>query len=167
LPPSGCAHQPFVDGPPTGVPGTISPNDFPFAFVQNAAFDHLIAWIERDAPPPHAPGIQLDTTVSPPAIVRDALGNALGGVRTPFVDAPIATYVPADTVAHPTATSGFCILDGYNIPFSAAQLHALYRSHADYVARVTLDSARAVRDGFWLLPDAITAIERAIHANVP
>jgi hypothetical protein len=167
LPPNGCAHQQFVPGPAVGIPGVISPDDYPFSFIQNAAFEHLIDWIEHGRAPPHADGIQVDLTSTPRAIVRDAHGNALGGVRTPFVDVPIATFVPTDTVAHTTPLSGFCILDGYNVPFDDATLAALYRNHGDYVSRFALGSIGLVRDGFWLVPDAITAIERAIRAQVP
>jgi hypothetical protein len=167
LPPNGCTHQQFVPGPATGVPGVVDPDNFPFAFVQNAAFERITEWIEHDRPPPHAAVIQVDTAATPRAIVRDALGNALGGVRTPFVDAPLATYVPTDTVAHTTALSGFCILDGYNLPFDAAQRAVLYPSHGAYVARVVTQSVQLVREGFWLLPDAIHAVEQAIRAQVP
>lgn len=167
LPPNGCAHQQFVPGPVTGVPGVVAPSDYPFSFVQNAAFERLIEWIEHDRPPPHAPGIQVDLTTTPRSIVRDALGNAVGGVRTPFVDVPITTFVPTDTVAHTTAFSGFCILDGYTVPFDAARLQALYRNHGDYVSRVAVQSIGLVRDGFWLVPDAISVIEKAARAPVP
>jgi hypothetical protein len=80
---------------------------------------------------------------------------------------PIATFVPTDTVSVATPLSGFCILDGYNVPFDAATLSSLYRNRGDYVSRFALGSIGLVRDGFWLVPDAITAIERAIRANVP
>ena len=166
-PPLGCAHQQFVNGPIRGVPGVVSPDDFPFSNVQNAAFRGLIAWIETGEPPPHGAPIQVDTTTSPPHIVRDALGNAVGGVRTPFVDVPITTYVPFDTVAHTTAQSGFCVLYGYNLPFDAATLQSLYRNHGQYVSRFATESIGLVRDGFWLLPDAIRAIERAARSHVP
>jgi hypothetical protein len=68
----------------------------------------------------------------------------------PFLDAPVATYVPTDTVAHVTAVSGFCILDGFNIPFTATQLAPLYRNHGAYVSRFAQDAATLVRNGFWL-----------------
>lgn len=166
-PPLGCAHQQFVNGPIRGVAGVVSPNNFPFSYVQNAAFRDLVAWIELGAPPPHGAPIQVDTTTTPPHIVRDAQGNAQGGVRTPFVDVPVTTYVPSDTVAHPTAQSGFCVLYGFHQPFDAAKLSSLYRNHGDYVSRFAADSVRLVRDGFWLLPDAIQAIERAARSRVP
>lgn len=166
-PPVGCAHQQFVNGPSTGIPGVVDPNTFPFAYVENAAFGALKDWIDHGRPPPHAPFIQVDTTTTPRKIVRDALGNALGGVRTPFVDVPTATYFPTDTVAHTTLFSGFCVLYGYNVPFDEARLESLYRNHGDYVSRVVHGSMQLVRDGFWLVPDAVQVIEQAARARVP
>jgi hypothetical protein len=99
--------------------------------------------------------------------LRDSFGNAVGGLRTPFVDVPIATYTPIDTVAHATAFSGFCILYGYNTPFSQTALHSLYKSHGQYVSQVAQESNRLVREGFWLRPDAQKVIEQAAHAEVP
>jgi hypothetical protein len=166
-PPLGCAHQNFVAGPIRGIPGVVSPDDFPFSSVQNAAFRSLVLWIELGIRPAHGAPIQVDATTAPAHIVRDAQGNALGGVRTPLVDVPITTFVPSDTVAHTTAQSGFCVLYGYNLPFSDAVLATLYRSHGEYVARFIAASLDAVRDGFWLVPDAIQAIERAARSSVP
>jgi hypothetical protein len=167
LPPDGCTHQQFVNGPTVGVPGVVDPNDFPLAFVQNAAFADLIEWVDSGAPPPSAAGINIDFTKTPPQIVRDQFGNAEGGVRTPFLDAPVATYVPFDTAAHTTLFSGSCILDGYNIPFTDAQLGQLYRNHGAYVSRFARDAATLVRNGFWLDPDASEAVSRAANAAVP
>jgi hypothetical protein len=167
LPPNGCTHQQFVNGPTVGIAGVVDPNDFPFAFVQNAAFADLIAWVDSGLPPPHAAGITVDFTKTPPQIVRDQFGNAEGGVRTPFLDVPIATYVPTDTAAHTTLLSGFCVLDGYNIPFSDAQLDPLYRNHGAYVSSFAQETATLVRERFWLSPDATEAVERAASAHVP
>lgn len=166
-PPLGCTHQQFVPGPIRGVPGVIAPDNFPFSYVQNAAFRGLERWIELGIAPAHGAPIQIDTTTTPPSIVRDAHGNAVGGVRTPFVDVPITTFVPADSVAHVTAFSGFCVLYGFHTPFDDATLSSLYRNHTDYVLRFARASLEAVRDGFWLLPDAIQAIERAARSHVP
>lgn len=166
-PPLGCAHQEFVNGLIHGIPGVISPDNFPFSSVQNAAFQSLVRWIETGTPPAHGTPIAIDTTTTPPHIVRDAQGNATGGVRTPFVDVPITTYVPSDTVAHVTAQSGFCVLYGYNLPFDAAKLQTLYRNHGGYVSQFARGAIQAVRDGFWLVPDAIRAIEHAAHSDVP
>src|SRR5262249_31544351 len=103
----------------------------------------------------------------PPTAARDAFGNALGGVRTPFLDVPTATYVPTDTVAHMTTFSGFCILYGYSVPFGEDTLQSLYRNHGDYVSQVAGASKRLVRDGFWLGPDARDVRQQAVHSAVP
>ena len=165
--PLGCTHQEFVNGPIHGVPGVITPDNFPFSNVQNAAFQDLLAWIDFGIAPPHGTPIQVDTTTTPAHIVRDVQGNALGGVRTPFVDVPITTFVPADTVAHVTAFSGFCVLYGYNLPFDSAKLKTLYRNHGDYVSQFARGAIQAVIDRFWTVPDAINAIERAARSQVP
>jgi hypothetical protein len=167
LPPNGCTHQQLVTGPTVGVPGVVDPNTFPFSFVQNAVFADLVEWVDFGLPPPHAPFITVDTTKTPPQILRDQFGNAEGGVRTPFLDVPTATYVPFDTVAQQTLFSGFCILDGYNIPFGTAELDQLYPTHGQYVLRFATDANLLVANRFWLFPDADTAIANAIKAAVP
>ena len=60
--------------------------------------------------------------------------------------------MPTDTVAHVTAVSGFCILDG--------------RNHGAYVSRFAQDAATLVRNGFWLDPDASEAVSRSANAAV-
>jgi Alpha/beta hydrolase domain len=164
LAPVGCTHQQFVNGPSVGVPGVVDPNTYPFSNVANAAFADLTKWVDHGVPPPHAPRIDVTSTG---AIVRDGFGNALGGLRTPFVDVPTATYSPIDTVAHQTMFSGVCILYGYNRPFSQSTLGSLYRSHGQYAARVVRESNRLVREGFWLRPDVREVIKQAAHADVP
>ena len=167
LPPIGCTHQQFVQGPATGIPGVVDPNDYPFAYVASAAFEALLGWVERAAPPARADRITVNAATTPAQIARDAAGNALGGVRTPFLDVPITTYVPFDTVAHTTAFSGFCILYGYNVPFDETRLHSLYKNHGDYVSNFVHQANDLVYQGFWLQPEANDAIQRAVHANVP
>ncbi len=166
LPPNGCTHQQFVFGPSVGVAGVVDPNTYPFSNVANAAFVDLARWVDFNLPPPHADRITL-TNTTPPTIARDSFGNALGGVRTPFVDVPFATYVPTDTVAHVTTFSGFCVLYGYNEPFSDATLDSLYRDHDEYVFQVGFDSLRLVLQGFWLAPDAVGVVQQAAQSDIP
>jgi hypothetical protein len=155
-PSNNCVHL--------GVPGIVDPNTFPFRDVANAALADLTRWVTEGVPPPRAGRIQL-TATTPAAVARDQFGNALGGLRTPFLDAPTATYVPFDT-ARPGG-SVFCILDGYNVPFGDATLSTLYDSHGDYVERVVRETNRLVRAGFWLGPDARDVVQQAVHADVP
>ena len=148
---TGCGHQ--------GVVGVVDPNDFPFKYVLNGAFADLTAWVAGVAPP-HANRIQL-TSTSPPSIARDEFGNALGGLRTPFVDTPITTYSPTDTGA------GFCELFGYNTPFGHDELQGLYANHADYVRQVVHETDQLVKQDFWNNVDAQTVELNATVSNVP
>ena len=60
---------------------------------------------------------------------RDANGNVLGGVRSPQVDAPIATLGGVGNSG--TGPVGkFCVLFGTTVPFNASRIHALYPNHA-------------------------------------
>ena len=166
LPAAGCSHQQFVNGPWVGVPGTIDPNTFPFSSVANAAFADLAKWVDDGIPPPRAARIEVARTHSG-AVARDRFGNALGGLRTPFLDVPTATYSPTDAVAHDTEISGLCSLIGYNTPFTHATLRSLYRTHGAYVARVASESRDLVRQGFWLSSDARQVVQQAAEADVP
>lgn len=164
IPPTGCAHQRFASGGWVGVPGAVSPNPYPFGYVADAAFADLESWVDAGTPPPHAARIE----VTPGgAVARDRFGNALAGLRSPFVDVPTATYSPSDTVAHDTDLAGLCVLMGYATPFGHARLRSLYGSHAAYVARIRRESRRLVRRGFWLASDAAQATARAARADVP
>jgi hypothetical protein len=164
LPPTGCTHQQFVNGPWIGVPGTVGPNTYPFGYVADAAFADLTKWVDDGTPPPHA--ARIETTRSG-EVARDRFGNALGGLRTPFLDVPTATYSPTDAVAHDTDLAGLCVLMGYSTPFGPPRLHSLYRNHADYLVRVTRESADLVRHRFWLESDAAHVVAQAGTDDVP
>ena len=84
-----------VAGTPHGVwPGTVKPdqrgvvpNPLTYLPVQHAALRQLNRWLIDGTPAPRQPRIQ--HVVEPrPAIVRDAFGNALGGIRLPDLEAP-------------------------------------------------------------------------------
>jgi hypothetical protein len=164
LPPAGCTHQRLVEGPWTGVPGSVDPNAYPFGYVADAAFADLTKWVDDGAPPPRAARI---ATADSGTVARDRFGNALGGLRTPFVDAPTAAYSPTDTVAHDTDLAGLCVLLGYDTPFTHARLRYLYASHAAYLASVTRQASELVRRGFWLAADAKQVVAQAARADVP
>ena len=166
LPPTGCAHQQYQSGPWVGANGTIDPNPYPFGYVADAAFADLTKWLDDGTPPPRAARIQVSDTRAG-TTDRDRFGNALGGLRTPFVDVPTATYSPVDDSARATPLSALCPLIGFSIPFSHATLHGLYPNHADYLARVTRETNELVRTGFWVASDAATVVRQAAASDVP
>ncbi|MBV9325015.1 MAG: hypothetical protein JO352_14630 [Chloroflexi bacterium] len=146
-------------------------NPFPSWPVADAAWDHLRTWISDGTPPPTAPLIQLTRTPTvatiPPGdtnalVGRDDMGNALGGIRTPAIDAPVGAYYGTNT-CNP-AFLGF--LSGWFVPFDAATLATLYPTHDAYVARVTASANKAVADGFMLQDDAQQLIAEADASSI-
>lgn len=133
-------------------------NDGPQAEVLRAGFAALAAWVADGTAPPGTPRIEIDDG----DIARDPLGLALGGARTPAVDAPteeLTGITPSDSV--------FCSLFGGGEPLAAAQLAERYDSHDDYVAQVTASADAAVAEG-WLLPvDRDAMVEKAAAADIP
>lgn len=122
-------------------------NSGPLRFVVNSALAALDRWVRDGTPAPHAPRLQLRSNSSL-RIARDAHGIALGGIRTPPVDAPIAT------LSGEGGGSIFCSLFGRTVPFDAATLAALYPDQAAYVAAVGASAERAVEAGFLRPADA-------------
>src|SRR5262249_50959086 len=130
--------------PIPGITCSSPINDGPAHYVLNAAFAALHRWIRRGTPARRPPRLDI-TSSSPPAIARDAQGNARGGVRTPQLDVPIATFS-----GEGQSGTGFCGLFGTTTPFDAATLASLYPDHRSYVAKVSRATRRAVRAGVLL-----------------
>jgi hypothetical protein len=134
-------------------------NEGPQRYAIRNAFVALDAWIEHGETPPS--GEPLD--VVDDEIVRDEHGNALGGVRTPPVDVPIATLSGEPDEGE----SVICSLFGSTTPFDEATLVALYPTHDDYVDKVTAAADDAVEAGFLLPADRDRIVAEAESAPVP
>jgi hypothetical protein len=147
----------------TPVPGLIvcdrAINSGPQHFVLNAAFAALNRWVRTGRPPARAP--RLTVTGSPPAIARDVHGNALGGIRTPQVDVPIATYT-----GQQASSSIVCLISGSTTLFDAPTLASLYPDHDAYVSKFNQATKRAVRAGFILKRDAQLLKEWAAGSDI-
>ena len=135
-------------------------NDGPEQYIVRAAFSALNAWVVRGVQPPHSPPIAV---VGGASIVRDAHGDAIGGIRTPAVDVPTET-LSGEFDPH---KSPICSLFGSRTPFTASTLQQLYPTHADYVSKVEASAAAAVKAGFLLAPDAQVIDQQAQAAPVP
>jgi hypothetical protein len=132
----------------------VGPNDLPYEYFFNAGAVNLKKWRVGITPPDGARFVYDGTT-----IVRDQYGNALGGVRNPYVDVPTATYS--------LPPGGACPFIGVKTPFSQAQLDALYRSHGSYVKAVAKDTLNLVRHRYLLTRDGARIITEAARADVP
>jgi len=132
--------------PVEGAPNCAAPiNSGPQHFVLKAAVDALHRWVRDGIAPPSAPRLETQGM----RIVRDEHGNALGGIRTPHVDVPIATLSGEGQFGE-----AFCLLFGTTVPFDEEKLAALYPARADYVDAFLEATDRAVDEGFILPADA-------------
>jgi hypothetical protein len=133
----------------------------------HAAYAALNAWVRRGIAPPHAQPLDLTSAGPPATFVRDQNGIVQGGVRLPDVAVPTAlnngVNGPA-SLANPL--SAFCVLYGTNVPFTQAQLSALYPSNRAYRAKVTADVRRLEAQRFLLPADGLVFLRAAQHTSV-
>ncbi|HMF83086.1 MAG TPA: alpha/beta hydrolase domain-containing protein [Acidimicrobiia bacterium] len=137
-------------------------NNGPLHLVAKAGYHALTAWMEKGSAPPTAP--RLDVTADmPPQLARDANGIALGGIRTPPVDVPVATL--SGTPGPNPST--ICLLLGSTAPFSDAQLRQLYPSRARYRDKYRADTEKAIKSGFVLAKDRAALLAFAEPTHIP
>ena len=128
-------------GSPWSTGCALPINAGPHHWVLDAAFQKLETWVRTGVAPPSGPPLQVASS-SPAVLVRDAQGNALGGVRSPHVDAPVARLDGLNTGA------GFCRLFGSTTPLTTAELTALYPTHCCLRRQVGGRADAAVAKGF-------------------
>ncbi|WP_020647040.1 alpha/beta hydrolase domain-containing protein [Amycolatopsis balhimycina] len=146
-----------------GAPTTCDKpvNSMTFRYAENTAFRYLDRWARGGAAPPAATPISMLLNL---IILRDGDQNALGGVRLPDLDVPLASYSPNNSGGN---VPGACLLLGTTTPLTPERIRQLYPDHATYVAKFTAAADRAVRAGHLLPPDRDEAVARAQAAPVP
>lgn len=124
---------------------------FPNSVAFNAVYRNLDEWVRKGVAPPRAEPILVENG----APVLDAHGNVRGGIRSPFVDVPTATWTGTST------GPSFCNIAGHEKPFDAAKLKSLYPTPTSYADAVrknvdALVTARYItkEDGAKLIADA-------------
>jgi hypothetical protein len=123
----------------------------PMHYATSTAIHRLDEWVRTGVAPPNGPRFQFASG----KLAKDQFGNTLGGIRLPPIDVPVARYV-----------STVCVLGGITLPFTDAQLHLLYPTHAVYYAKMAAATHAAVTAG-WLLPeDATDLLKRACAAKI-
>ena len=116
-------------------------------YVACAAIAQLDAWVAGRAKPPSAP--RLEVTSDGRDCIRDGLSIALGGIRTPWTDVPVA-------ILSGTGQSGelFAFLFGTTRGLDAADLARLYPGgKADYLAKFERSLDETIEAGFLLAED--------------
>ena len=106
---------------------------------------NMYAWIEQGVPMPKAPRIKLDPQ-TPDGIARDEHGNALGGLRTPWVEVPDAIYLSKFSQKNP--------LRAGMRPFSNEKMKDLYGNRERYLRLLNEKIDQMVRDRYIRPEDA-------------
>jgi hypothetical protein len=110
--------------------------------------EHLVRWVDEGVVPPRADRVWLDRNIENDGsqMLLDQHANPQGGIRTPYVDVPTATYKPTNVAADPLpekvsayvetngprGASQMCGLSNYQYAFSKGELKALYGSPEAY-----------------------------------
>ena len=124
-------------------------------YVAQAALAHLTRWAGDGIAPPQAPRLELELDRT--GYRLDDRGNALGGVRTPWVEVPTA-------VMSGLGQSGesFAMLFGKTEPFDEAALAALYPGgKSEYLERFEASLDATIEAGFLLDEDRAEILEVA------
>ena len=132
----------------------------PAQYVFNAALDHMVDWVKRGIAPPLAPDIEVDLGTA--TIMRDADGNALGGIRLSQHAVPTAT----NTGVNGPVTKPWCLVMGSYVPFTTQRLNELYPTHQDYVSEVIDSTHAAQRAGYIVGHDAAETIKAAAQSDI-
>ncbi|HXO56988.1 MAG TPA: alpha/beta hydrolase domain-containing protein, partial [Mycobacterium sp.] len=122
-------------------------------YVLQAALSQLHNWVSTGRPPPSGVTIELDGEQP----VLDEHGLARGGVRTPWVDVPIAR-----TSGVGGEESTMSSIFGSGELFDAATVQRLYPGGvADYLERFTASLDTVIQSGFLLAADREEILELA------
>jgi hypothetical protein len=131
-------------------------NDRSFHRLAHALFANLDRCVRDGTPMPAAGRITRDPD-SPDGIARDEHGNAIGGLRTAWVDVPSARYLPRCRCSE---VLGYSPLYGAYQPFSAEMLTELYGNAAGHTRCWNDRVSQMVTEG-WLLPADAAALTDA------
>jgi hypothetical protein len=127
--------------------------------VVDAALQQVQAWMTEGTPPPIQPRIEFGG--DPPQILRDDHGIALGGIRLPDVEMPIA-----HNSAIPQTPDLFGRLLGYHEAFPVETVKELYESRERYLDRYE-QSARSAVAASVVLPRDVDGLIREAEENCP
>ncbi len=117
-------------------------------YVLQAALGALAKWVSTGQAPASAPRLAANDGLRP-SLMTDALGNALGGIRSPWVDVPTARL---SGLGQPPG--GFAMLFGSTAPFDPPTLGRLYPGGwQDYSGKFSAALSNAISAGHILAAD--------------
>lgn len=161
LPPAELARLMAPTAEPFGIACTEPVNSGPqHHYVAQAAIAHLDLWARGGPPPPSSPLLETDPDDRMRLLTDDA-GIARGGIRTGWVDVPVAAL----SGLTPPGASGIGVLFGSTRVFDAAELARRYPAGpGEYAAAFREATMQAVTAGFLLGQDVDEMVAVAVAA---
>lgn len=130
-------------------------SQFPQEAYFSVALHHLLQWVDRGIEAPRAPRILMDNYVDNDGslmLLDEKAGNAVGGIRNPYVDVPAYKYtmfnVPSDQGQN---GNRLCRISGWQTPMTAGDMRERYGSPAAYV-RAFEERLNELEAEGWSLP---------------
>jgi hypothetical protein len=137
----GTPEWPFAAKCDPDIPLFDSPV---MSYAFDAAFMNLDAWVRKGIAPPRGQPLQVkDASAAPASILTDEFGNGLGGVRSPYVDVPTATYFTNSN------GPGNCREIGHKVVFDTLRINSVYGNSKNYASKVAESVDRLVKER-WL-----------------
>jgi hypothetical protein len=113
-------------------------------YVFDSAFVSLDQWVRKGIAPPRGASIELKNAgASDASVALDEYGHGKGGVRSPYVDVPVATYFTNSN------GPGTCAELGHKAAFDSSRFTSLYGTPAKYAEKVAQSVDALVRQR-WL-----------------
>ncbi|MET0182108.1 MAG: alpha/beta hydrolase domain-containing protein, partial [Caulobacterales bacterium] len=117
------------DGVTSPLPPVPYPNVVEYDYVKDAGLRWLVRWAREKTPPPRFPLIDINKTSSGTGkFVRDAEGNATGGLRLPELAAATGVHKGKNKLNPYQALSGESIL------FSLADMERVHGTRENFLA---------------------------------
>jgi hypothetical protein len=184
---AGASHMTAHEAGPMALPVIEEPSEFPMDMLVGGALLNLRRWVREDIAPPRAERLIVlrDRSAGPAGrrdearpLQRDEHGNAIGGVRSPWVDVPVASYYPhssprpsEEPAAVPAAPGRRLVpediadLMGCMSRFTPDELRALYGTPESYRERFDAQLTRLIERRWIAAADAERARDGAARVE--
>lgn len=126
-------------------------NDIQLSYYINSALEMLHQWAAKGTLPPASSLIERDEKGN---VVLDEHGNGVGGVRSPYIDVPLATYHANARTTADQVNQTVGNVNGSMEYFSKDKLMELYQSKEDYLERFNKVVEKQVEDKLLIPFDA-------------
>jgi hypothetical protein len=136
----GTPDWPFNAPCDPAIPLSMDPR---LKYAYDSTLVALDQWARKGTPAPRASVIE----VKDGAVVLDAAGNGVGGVRSPWVDVPAATYFTS------SPGPGTCAELGHTVAFEKGRLESLYGTDKNYQTKFTQSVDQLVKAGWFTESD--------------